>query len=475
MNHSDLRTFLQEVDKIGELTTLHGADLKLEIGSITLCSQEEEQAPAILFDDIKDFPPGYRIIVNCVRSLNRTALALDLPLGLKPIELVKAWREKYRSFKPIPPVLVKYGPVLENVQEENEVNILKFPAPFWNQDDGGRYIGTGSVDITRDPDEGWVNLGTYRLMVHDEKTLGFFIVPGKNGWIHRDKYFASGQPCKVAISLGHEPLVFVAGTSTFDYGFCEYDFIGGVKKSPVEVIAGPYTGLPVPATSEIVLEGISFPGDTRTEGPFGEWTGYYGSGRRPEPVIHVKRVMHRHNPIIFGEPPGRSLWGTRQNYKSIMDAAMIWDQIEKAGISDIKGVYFPPGGGRLILIVSLKQRYPGHAKQAGLVASGCQAAAYMGRYVIVVDEDIDPADYFQVTWALATRSDPAKSIDIIRRHWGSPVDPIAAPGEKGHNSRAIIEACKPYEWINEFPRSVTVDPFWREKYQKDWKEKIFKK
>lgn len=474
MEYRDLRDFLNKVGELGKLKVINGADWNLEIGSITVLSQEEDKdTPAIIFDNTKGYPEGYRILVNALGSSQRSALALGLPFGLTPLEYVTLWKERLGTFKPVPPILVKKGPLLENVQEGKEVDVLQFPVPLWNELDGGRYIGTGSVDITRDPEEGWVNLGTYRVMVHDEKTLGFYISPGKHGRIHREKWFAKGLPCKVAVSIGHEPLVFIAGNTALDYGFCEYDWVGWAKGEPVEVIEGPFTGLPLPASAELVIEGESLPGETKTEGPFGEWTGYYGSGFRPEPLIHIKRIMYRNNPIIFGEPPGGHRRKKLDDYKGFISSATVWNQIEKAGVSDVKGVYSLLSSGSMIRVISIKQRYPGHAKQAGLAAIACRAAAYFGRYTIVVDDDIDPTDYNQVIWALATRSDPARSIDILRRTWSTALDPIIPKNEKGHNSRAVIEACKPYEWINDFPKTVEVSNKWRENYNKKWRNIIF--
>ena len=167
--------------------------------------------------------------------------------------------------KHIPPRIVRDGPVLENIQRGKDVNILKFPTPRWFELDGGRYIGTGSVNITHDPEEGWTNLGTARVMIHDENTVGFYIAPGRHGRIHRDKAFARGESFKVAISVGHDPLIFLAGALEVPYGVCEYDFIGGIQGEPVDVIEGEFTGLPIPATAEIVLEGecVARPGKNR--------------------------------------------------------------------------------------------------------------------------------------------------------------------------------------------------------------------
>lgn len=132
---------------------------------------------------------------------------------------------------------------LRGWMEGDQVDLFKFPAPRYHEQDGGRYIGTASVTITKDPDSDWVNLGAYRVMVHDKNTLGFYISPGKQGRIHREKYFAAGQPCPVAISFGQDPLLFLIAGLAMPAGVCEYNIAGGVKGEPFEVVSGKVTGL----------------------------------------------------------------------------------------------------------------------------------------------------------------------------------------------------------------------------------------
>ena len=451
MEYRDLRDWIRKVEELGELKTLKKCDWNLEIGAITELVAHRDDGPAVLFDEIKDYPKGYRVLSNSLSSRKRLALTLDLPEGETKMDFVRAWRERYQKIKPIPPKFVKKSPLFENVYKDKDVDLLKFPTPKWHDLDGGRYIGTGSIDITRDPDEGWVNWGTYRVMIHDKDSVGFYISPGKHGRIQREKYIGSGKPCKIAMSFGHDPLVFLAGSIEVPYAVPEYEFIGGVRGEPMELIEGEYSGLPIPANAEIVVEGDVVFDQTKVEGPFGEWTGYYGSAERPEPFVRIKRLYHRNDPIILGSPPGRPPaelgW-----YRSYLRSALIWDEMEKAGVPDVKGVWLTvSGGSRLVIVVSIKQRYPGHAKQAAVVASQCHAGAYLGRYVIVVDDDIDPSNTDDVIWAMSSRSDPDTDIDIIRRCWSGPLDPIIQPGKKGFNSRAIIDACRPFEWMKDFP------------------------
>ena len=451
MEFRDLREWIRAAGE-GEVKTLTGCDWNLEIGAVTELVHHKEDGPAVLFDDIKGYPKGYRVLSNSLSSRKRLALTLNIPPGDTKMDFVRTWRERYKQIKPIPPKIVKQSPLFENVYRDGDIDLLKFPTPKWHEYDGGRCIGTGSIDITRDPDEGWVNWGTYRVMIHDKDTVGFYISPGKHGRIQREKYSGTGRQCKIAMSFGHDPLVFLAGSIEVPYGVPEYEFIGGVRGEPFEVVEGEYTGLPIPANSEIAVEGDVIFDQPRIEGPFGEWTGYYASDERPEPIVKIKRLYHRNNPIMLGSPPGRPPaelgW-----YRSYLRSALVWDEMEKAGVPDVKGVWLTvSGGSRLVLVVSIKQRYPGHARQAALVASQCHAGAYLGRYVIVVDDDIDPTNTDDVIWAMASRSDPEQDIEIIRRCWSGPLDPIIHPSKKGFNSKAIIDACRPFEWMKEFPR-----------------------
>ncbi len=154
---------------------------------------------------------------------------------------------------------------------------------------------------------------------------------------------------------------------------------------------------------------------------------------------------------------------------SVMRSTVIFSEMVRAGIPDLKGVWLDSVGGRELIIVSIKQRYAGHARQAGLMACQSAVGAYMGRYVIVVDEDVDPTDINQVLWAMCTRSDPEKDIEVLRRCWSSPLDPmILKPASAFLNSRAIIDACKPFEWLDEFPREIAISPELENRVRQRW-------
>ncbi|MBI2848631.1 MAG: UbiD family decarboxylase [Chloroflexi bacterium] len=467
MAYKDLREWLQQVEALGELKVIKGADWNLETGGITELVYREGKGipPAFVFDHIKDYPPGYRQIFGTLGSVKRIALSLGMPLDYPCLmDFVKAYREKIRGLKLISPRNVENGPVMENVQKGSEVDLYRIPSPLLHDQDGGRFLGTAHMVITKDPDNGWVNFGTYRMMVHDRNTLGFYITPGKHGRIHRDKYFERKEPCPVAVAFGTDPLVWLVASVEIPMGVCEYDYAGGLRGSPIEVIKGPITGLPIPATAEIALEGYSYPDERRDEGPFGEWPGYYAGRGRSEPVLHVEALYHRDSPILScatsNRPPSDCSF-----HLSLIKSALTWEELENAGVPDVTGVWrHPAGGSRLFTIVSIKQRYPGHARQAGIIASQTRAGAYMGRFVVVVDDDIDPFNTEEVLWAMSTRTDPAGDIDIVRKCWGSKVDPLIPKESTAYyNSRAIIDACKPFDWKDDFPPVMQTSPELRER------------
>jgi 4-hydroxy-3-polyprenylbenzoate decarboxylase len=466
MEYKDLRGFLSKVEELGELKTIYGIDWDREMGAITeiLYREKAEKSPALLFDRIKGFPEGYRCLYGMLNSPKRFTLSLGLPIPkeVKLMDLLKVYREKMKGMNLIPPKYVEDGPILENVLEGNDVDLFQFPSPIHHELDGGRYIGTADAVITRDPEEGWVNCGTYRVQLVDRNTCILYISQGKQGRIQRDKYLDNGKPCPTVVVIGIDPLLYMAARYQVPWGVSEFDFAGGLMGEPVEVIKGKYTDLPIPAHAEIALEGEVLPDQRLPEGPFGEWHGYYAGGKKEEPVLKIKRVMFRNNPILTcaasQKPPHSHLFE-----RCFIRSAGLWDGLERAGCPEIKGVWVhSAGSGRTFNVVSIKQRYFGHSRQAGMLASQIPPGGYIGRFIVVVDEDIDPSNLSEVIWAMGSRCDPAQDIEITRKCWGSRLDPMTT-SDQYYNSRAVIDACIPYERIKDFPPVAQSSPQLRKK------------
>jgi len=467
----DLREFIQKVKEIGELQVIEGASWDLEIGALTLEIAAGSNPPALLFDKIEGYKPGYRILTISCSTDRRLALILGLPVGATRLQLVRALKDKLSEpVKLIPPVEVKDGPIMENVDTGEEVDLFKFPSLKWTPTDGGRYIGTGDTVIARDPEEGWVNVSTHRIQIHDKSTATIFVEPGQHIGTIREKYWSQGQSCPVVVTCGGDPLLVSIASTRIPWGVPEYDYAGWWGKEPVEVIKGPTTGLPIPAYAEMAFEGEMLPLDTesRIEGPFAEFTGHY-SPAGPAAVFKVKRILHRNDPILLGVitylGPGIPTWT-----RGPITAARIWSELDRL-MPDVRGVWAPDDFGlERCLVVALKQQYPGHAKQAALAAAGLYP--FCRRYIIVVDDDIDPTNLREVLFSVGNRAD-SEAIDIVRGNWTSKLDPLLANPEKKRNNDltmpiAIILACKPFQWIEQFPPPVSVGQELQEKVREKW-------
>src|SRR5437879_2392411 len=258
--HRDLREFLSRIEGAGELLRVPGAHWNLEMGTLAEAVNERPNPPAVLFQDVPGYPQGFRVLSGSTNSMKRLAITLGFPVPAHPLDVVRAYRDRMKTHRPIPPRVVKRGPVLENVLRDGEIDVLKFPVPFLHE-------------------------------LHGRQI--------------REKHFKRGEPCPVLVSCGHDPLLFLAGGNELRFGLSEYDYAGGHRGDPFEVIESELYGLPLPAHAEIVLEGEMVPGDVAPEGPFGEFTGYYAGGKSEQPVIRVQRIYHRDEPILTMATPMR--------------------------------------------------------------------------------------------------------------------------------------------------------------------------
>ena len=362
--YHDLRQWLEEAKKLGEVREIGGLTYQQDIGMVAEMSAHADDAPCFVFEDVPGTLKGSRLLVNFFAG-KRKNMTLGFSTELSKLELSESFRVNHAGMlKRIPPKFVESGPVMQNVMQGETIDVTKFPAPQWHPQDGGRYIGTGCYNIMRDPDDGWINCGTYRVMIHDQKSLGFYISPGKHGRVMRDKYAARGERMPVVIVCGGDPMSFLMGSSEVPPGVCELDIIGGMRGQPVEVIKGPVTGLPIPANAEIAIEGFVEPGNVRLEGPFGEWTGYYASDHRPEPVIDIKAIYHRHEPILLGCVPQRPP-DEICRYRAIVRSALLRENIEKAGVPGVTAAWAHEVGNARLFLAVARQAALSRPRQAG--------------------------------------------------------------------------------------------------------------
>jgi UbiD family decarboxylase len=453
-----LRDWLDVVWNDGQLRRIEGAHWNLEIGEISEANLRQGPRKALLFTKIPDYPPDYGVLTGSVATATRLGATLGFGLGETDRSLMQKlrsgptrWESEAERYQPR---FISTGPVLSNAVDQATLNLLNFPAPKWHVRDGGRYIGTGCVVITSDPDSGAINAGAYRVQVQRDGTSATVsIVPGKHGAINVERWFTNEGRAPVVISFGHDPLLLVVAGTEVPHGVSELAYAGAIRAKAVEVVRAD-NGLPLPAQSELAVEGWFYPGDTSVEGPFGEWTGYYSRSTEEGYNLHMDRLYFRDDPVILGAPPGRP----PHDYsymRSVMKSAMLLDALEAAGVPGAQDVWAHEcGGGRLLVAVAIDQAYPGHARQVGHLAAHLPAGVYMNRYTIVVDADVNVHNLDDVMWAVCTRSDPDLDIDVLSRTWGSSADPLLAPDAAPYMSRVVIDACVPFEARVEFPDVV---------------------
>jgi UbiD family decarboxylase len=476
----DLRQYLDRLAALGDLKTIPGATWEEDIGAITEL-MTERQGPALLFDDIPGYPKGYRVASNLFTTARRTAIVV----GVDPEPqhtIAERVREVLGRLRPIPPEVVRGGPILENVLTGDAIDLFKFPTPKWHENDGGRYIGTGVCVIQRDPETDVVNVGAYRVSVQNAETCSIFMEPNNDGDTIRRKYWARGEKCPIMVGVGQEPLLMaLAGPTVYrtPRDMSEFDVAGYLHGEPYPVIRGEFTGLPMPAHGEIAIEGfMPSPEEALAlEGPFGEWTGYYAHRRQPETVIEVKAIYHRNDPIIHGQPPVRPV-GCTYNPNFGGDELEPRLRLERAGIPGVKRVFTL--GYPFLRAVAVEQQYATHVDDVIriLEPGGDQ---HNGNHIwVLVDHDIDVSNPAAVFWAIAGRCAPEHGIKVIPGTAVWQLDPRIPPDlqhEPGVTGRwrypahnLVINACRPWAWKDDFPPVNVNSDALRQRTLEKWKQ-----
>lgn len=443
MAYNDLREFLQLLEKEGELARVRPqVDLRYELSAVcrqALDTQGLENNKALLFES----PGGYVIpvVANLLTTRRRLALALGAEAGRLRQRLLEAAKS------PLEPKIVGSGPCQEVILTGEDVDLLKFPLPTWNELDPAPYI-TAACHISRDTETGARNMGVYRAMVHDKRHLGILAAPYRHIAIQCRKAHEKNQAFPVALCLGADPSVYVAAQFPLPLGEDELALAGALRGQSLELVKCKTIDLEVPATSEIVLEGEIIPGMLKEEGPFGEFTGYYGGGRALRPVITVKAITHRRDCIFHAAYQGRPPNDTSITFLVSNEAEIL----RTVSLPGLRSIHLKEGGMSLVAVASVKKLYDGYGKVMGCAILSTEVGRLI-KTLIVVDEDIDPFNDSQVYWALGTRFQPAKDLVLLEGLPGVTLDPSLPIEERekdtNRTSKLILDGTRPEGF--EFP------------------------
>ena len=346
----------------------------------------------------------------------------------------------------IDPVEIGAGPCQEIVLTGDDVDLTSLPIPRYCEQDPAPFITVG-VEIAKDHETGIRNAGVYRMQLYGPKEMGLAASPYSDWHAIFDKAERAGRPLETAVAIGVDPVIQLATQVRVPLGVDELSLAGGLHGGPVELVKCKTVDLEVPATSEIVLEGVFEPGVRREEGPFGEFSGYVGPGGS-EPVFRCTAITMREGAIYQAGLTGVPM--TENHVMKLLPMEVNLTSALQSIYPDITGVHYAPeGGAEFLAIVGLRQRYVNQAKNVLLSALGSVAHP---KVVIVVDDDIDIYDSSAVWWSVLTRAQPADDVIIIPRAAGGQLDP-SAPSKFG-SSLMGIDATRPFG--EEFPEVVRV-------------------
>ena len=490
MGFMDLRQWMALLDKEGELRRVEAeVDWDRELGAVAR-RVLEHRGPALLFERITGYREGRctRLFTGGLADRRRLALALGFPKDVANAELVQYVMRKNRET--VPPRVVRTGPVKDVVVRGDAVDQTAFPVPRWHYREGGRYIHTFSGIVTRDPETRVMNVGIYRGMIGQRNTTPFLLIKGGQHWgQHFLKWTERGEPMPVACVIGWDPIMpFLAG-SPIPTGVCEWDVMGAYRGEPAELVKCETVDLEVPASAEIVIEGVisDDPATWELEGPFGEFTGYVSDVPTRRPTMRITCITHRRDPIFRGCLEGTLPGSYSENsvMSSVQRAAIAWNILTGAGIPGIRDVYVHPITNGVNVVVQIRKAYQGQPKQIAAALWGSSAAQYRYKHVYVVEDDIDPSSYEQIDWAVAHRINAGEGgIVIFPGTFGSPIDPSTPLHDRdvaqlgtGLWNRVLFDATRSWkmqrrpEWDNErFPPTVRPAPEDEARVRARWEE-----
>jgi UbiD family decarboxylase len=425
MLFGDLRDFLVALEERGELMRIdEEIDPKFEVGAINQLLVQQ-RGPAALFENIKHSPA--HVVTFLFGSQNRINIAFGTDNQAQTVErYLKAFESEWPT-----PVTVETGPCKENIITDPDLT-RDIPNIIWGELDGGPYI-TLPLIVTKDRARQKRNVGIYRVMIREPKEAGILIIPTQHIGMMYTEYERYDEPMEVAIFLGGDPLLYVLGAAPLQYGDDEFSLLSAIRNEPLQLVRCETVDLEVPATAEIVIEGVVLPKVRKLEGPFGEYTGYYGT-RGERPVLKVTCITHRNNYIWPGAyvtkpyPPNEDTI-----VRSISVDAGILSQAQRV-IPEIRNFHMLKSSGvSYVGIAQIENKpYPYFAKQVMDAIWATHKGCWI-KILIVVDKDINIYDVEDIIWAISTRVQPHSDTFIIDEHIGFPLDPSAKrPGVSSH-------------------------------------------
>ena len=434
MPFNDLREFVTFLESEGELIrTQKPVDVKYEI-SAYIRKTSDVQGPALLFDNVKGF--DMPVLGGVFSTRKRAFLALETSNE----DYVNKFQHALDHL--LAPKLVTNAPCKEVVYKGKDVDLNKLPVPIFSEKDPAPFITLG-LCISRDPKSGGKNTSIYRLQLKGRNRLGIMAQHLVRQLVEAESI---GKPLPIAIAIGTDPVLPLATQWMAPYGTDELALAGSLRGAPVEVVKAETVDVEVPATAEIIIEGMVLPNVREEEGPFGEVSGYY-TPSNPKPVIEVSAITHRRNPIYQAALTGMPTTENHILKQLPLEATYYW-QLKKE-FPGVTAVHFPAAGTvGMTCVIAMKQAYECEART--LIAA--MIGTRRNKITVVVDDDVDITDMEKVWWAIATRTQADEDVIVFPRVVATAMDPSVPKLRVG--SSLGIDATVPFG--QRFPEIVKV-------------------
>jgi len=411
-HYANFRDFLNLLERTGKLVRVRSeVSTRFEIAA-GIRKVSDTDGPALLYENIRDYP-GWRVAAGVFATRKLLALALGVPEA----EMLARYEHLEQTL--IPPESVSSGEVQDVVQTGDAVDLRQLPIAVHSELDAGPYVTIG-VQVAADPETGARNLSIHRMLVLDSKRLTVW-APADH---HLGRMIAKaedrGRGLPIATIIGADPRIAIASQAKAPYGCDEMHIAGGMKGEPVSLVPCKTIPLSVPADAEVIIEGVTLPGERVTDGPFSEYTGCYSESKEA-PVVEVTGITMRRDPIYHTCLTG---FPFTENHVLIElpNASRVWQEVRRVAPEVLDVCMTPAGSCRHHAVVSIRKR---HEEEARNVILALLATGIGIKQVIVVDGDINVRDPFEVEWALSTRVQPDRDLIVIPRLACSTLDPSA--------------------------------------------------
>lgn len=488
MIYSDLRDFIHQLEKMGELKRIHHeVDPKFEITEI--CDRTLRlNGPALLFHNPKNHTMP--LLANLFGTVKRVALGMgkenimqlrelgkllaflkepDPPKNLK--DIWKKW-PMFRQILNMSPRIVDRAVCQTHIITQKQVNLADYPIQTCWPGDAAPLITWGLV-ITKGPEQTRQNLGIYRQQQLTRNKVIMRWLAHRGGALDFQSWQKAypGKPFPVAVALGADPATTLAAVMPIPDSVSEYAFAGLLRHARTELVKCHLHDLHVPASAEIILEGYIYPGELADEGPFGDHTGYYNEVER-FPVFTIECITHRDNPIFHSTYTGRP-----PDEPAVLGVALneLFIPILQKQFPEIIDFYLPPEGcSYRLAVVTIKKQYPGHAKRVMMGVWSCLKQFMYTKFIIVTDDDINARDWNDVIWAITTRMDPIRDTVMIDN---TPIDYLDFASKiSGLGSKMGLDATHkwPGESQREWGKPIIMNDVTKKRVDEIWSElKIF--